>query len=309
MSPSRQLGNYNAKLLRFKKSQDWRAARSTIYTMIRQGLTPNCLSFNLVISALAQAGQLDSVDQMYSSMQQVSVKPDVFTFTTLISAHGKANRFHQACSFFMQIQAQGIAPNNASYNAMIDACARSGNFLAAASVLVIMKEAGCMPTATTFACLLHGLARTSISKTMVLLRHLLRLDVDVNQATFDGLLRECTATKQMDVALQLLDMMDTRGLHPRPETWKALVLAQAHTIASSAMPAASAGSPQTCLMSTLTVHSPRSMMSQAALPLAAPRPARPQTPPAQISTTAPSLSQRICPFSFLPPDQSNHRFH
>ena len=57
--------------------------------MQQQGLEPNVITYNAMISACEKGQQAERVLQLFEAMQQQRLEPNVITYNAMISACGK----------------------------------------------------------------------------------------------------------------------------------------------------------------------------------------------------------------------------
>ena len=62
------------------------------------------------------------------------VEPNIITFNALISACAKAGKWRLALKVFKQMQKQNVAPDTISFSSLITACQKGGNWQMAETV-------------------------------------------------------------------------------------------------------------------------------------------------------------------------------
>jgi pentatricopeptide repeat protein len=71
----------------------WRRGPTCCGLVVRQGVRPDVVSYNTVISCLAKASgrhRVDQAEEVFRQMVRQGVRPDVKTFGALIEGHARA---------------------------------------------------------------------------------------------------------------------------------------------------------------------------------------------------------------------------
>merc|ERR1719359_252468 len=95
--------------------------------MERSGVTPNVVTFNSVINACAQCGDVDRAESWFRRMLAKEVTPSVETFNSLINACAKAGDALRAEEWFEEISSHGLEPDAFSYSTLSHARAATRN--------------------------------------------------------------------------------------------------------------------------------------------------------------------------------------
>ena len=83
------LAHFNAMLKLCGKAKDLKAAHLWMERLYSQGLKPNILSFNNLLSACAMVGSLTEAREVLRRMEELSIGPDGFSYLWLIKAAGQ----------------------------------------------------------------------------------------------------------------------------------------------------------------------------------------------------------------------------
>ena len=94
--------------------------------MQQQGIVPNIITYNAVISACEKGKQPERALEILDKMQQQRIVPNIITYSALISACEKGKQPERALEIFDKMEEQSIAPDIITYNALISACERNG---------------------------------------------------------------------------------------------------------------------------------------------------------------------------------------
>ena len=74
----------------------WELALELFQEMVREQCTPNTVTYNSLITALAQGAQWQKAGEVFEQMQGQGCHPDVVTYTALISAFEKGGQWRLA---------------------------------------------------------------------------------------------------------------------------------------------------------------------------------------------------------------------
>ncbi|KAM3703319.1 hypothetical protein ACJW30_04G087500 [Castanea mollissima] len=98
-------------------------------------ISPNLLTFNLVIKALCKLGLVDRAIEMFREMPDRKCTPDVFT----------ENRIDEAVLLLDEMQIEGCLPSAPTFNVLINAMSKKGDLARAAKLVDNMFLKGCVP--------------------------------------------------------------------------------------------------------------------------------------------------------------------
>ena len=88
------------------------------------------MSYNSVINACAQGGQVEQAAQWLQAMKDQGIEPDVKSYTSVINACAQGGQeVEQAVKWLQAMKDQGIEPDVVTYNIIINACAHGGQVL------------------------------------------------------------------------------------------------------------------------------------------------------------------------------------
>ncbi len=82
---------------------------------------PNVITYTALITC-EKGKQPERALELIEAMQRQGLVPDVITYNALISACEKGKQPERALELFEATQRQGLVPNVITYNALISAC-------------------------------------------------------------------------------------------------------------------------------------------------------------------------------------------
>jgi pentatricopeptide repeat protein len=108
---------------------------------LREKCTPNTVTFNSLITALAQGAQWERASEVVDLMRSHGCTPDVVTYTALISSLEKGGQWRRALGAYERMRRQGLRGDAIVFNAIIDALWATGVVWAQRRALALFKGA------------------------------------------------------------------------------------------------------------------------------------------------------------------------
>jgi pentatricopeptide repeat protein len=268
------LRDYSAVIRLFAQSESPEKAMRVLEEMEARGLKPDNVSYNMVLSACANARQKDQVNSLLSSMEA-----DVVTYNTRLKACAQERDVAQAFAIFADLEAAKIAPTQVTYGTLVECCTRAGEMAKAKEVLRQMGTAGVAKNIVVYTSLIKGFAalgkleeamevfeemqasgdgekservepdvicysalikafcdRQDLDQAFHLLENLLEKGHTPDEILFNHLLAGCTAKPHVQLAEKILKDMVSHGIKPTTATFSTMlkVYSKAQDIAASA---------------------------------------------------------------------------
>jgi len=133
----------NIQLKAFAAMGNLTAAVDLLATMMAPGgpPTPDAISFNTVISALAnKPGYAERAEKLLTTMLDSGFDTDLRSFTGVIVAFARASRPYPASKWLERMLQKGVQPDTATFNAVLLAYANAGDCDSAFRVLGLIEE-------------------------------------------------------------------------------------------------------------------------------------------------------------------------
>lgn len=127
---------------------DFYRAQDLIDEMRTLGLSPNHISWSILIDISGRAGNVRAALQILKSMSQSGIRPDVIAYTTAIKVCVESQNLGTAFSLFAEMKKYRIKPNLVTYNTLLRARSRYGSLHEVQQCLAIyqdMRKAGYKP--------------------------------------------------------------------------------------------------------------------------------------------------------------------
>ncbi|KAL5230790.1 hypothetical protein ABZP36_029566 [Zizania latifolia] len=128
---------FHMMIYMYKKAGNYAQARKLFAQMSERGIPLSTVTFNSLMSFETNYKEVSSI---YDQMQRSGLTPDVVSYSLLIKAYGKARREEEALAVFEEMLDAGVRPTRKSYNILLDAFAISGLVEEAHTVFKAMRR-------------------------------------------------------------------------------------------------------------------------------------------------------------------------
>ncbi|KAK4419153.1 Pentatricopeptide repeat-containing protein, chloroplastic [Sesamum alatum] len=127
---------------------DYLRAKALMDEMTTFGLTPNHISWSILIDICGSSGNVSRAIQILRSMREAGIQPDVITYTTAIKICVEHKNPKLAFTLFAEMKKYQIKPNLVTYNTILRARSRYGSLQEVQQSLAVyqhMRKAGYKP--------------------------------------------------------------------------------------------------------------------------------------------------------------------
>ncbi|CAN4116991.1 unnamed protein product [Withania somnifera] len=127
---------------------DYYRAKALMEEMKEVGLSPNHISWSILIDVCGGSGNVEGALQILRAMHVAGIQPDVVTYTTIIKVCVENKDFKSAFSLFAAMKRYQIKPNMVTYNTLLRARSQYGSLQEVQQCLAIyqdMRKAGYKP--------------------------------------------------------------------------------------------------------------------------------------------------------------------
>ncbi|KAK3016654.1 hypothetical protein RJ639_006749 [Escallonia herrerae] len=124
---------------------DYRRAIVLMDEMRAVGLSPNHISWSILIDVCGGSGNVKGAMQVLKSMRDAGIQPDVVAYTTAIKVCVKRKHLRFAFSLFAEMKRFQVKPNIVTYNTLLRARSKYGSLQEVQQCLAIyqdMRKAG-----------------------------------------------------------------------------------------------------------------------------------------------------------------------
>merc|ERR1719327_2381473 len=188
-------------------------------------ITCTLTSFNMLIDALARAGEMASVARLFRDMCQKNVAPDLVTYSTVIKGYCVKGELEPAMQLFTLMRKRGIKPDGILFNSILDGCAHKQMRTLTEHVLADMEEEGVNPSNFTLSILvkLYGRCGDIDQAFDVVETYPKKYGFELNAQVYTCLMSARITNKQVSKALQVLEQMKMASCSPDGKTYQTLL--------------------------------------------------------------------------------------
>ena len=131
-------------------------AHRLLEEMIASDLPPSVETFNSLLWAYAENGELRGIFATWKQMKELKIEPNEVTFNVLLLGLIKGGHEHVTFKMFELLRSEGLVPSTSCYNTLISACTNAEEGW---GVVNKMKEENTFPDQFSFYFLLKLAAR------------------------------------------------------------------------------------------------------------------------------------------------------
>ncbi|MBA0754702.1 hypothetical protein Gogos_019852, partial [Gossypium gossypioides] len=216
--PSRS--TYNNLINACGSSGNWREALKVCKKMTENGVGPDLVTHNIVLSAYKSGAQYSKAALSYFElMKGRHIRPDTTTLNIipdLTSLHSLASfTYILFAAVFHAMLAEGIQPNNVSYNTLMAVYASHGMSKEAAAVFDQIKQNGFRPDVVSYTSLLNAYGRSQLpEKAREIFDMMKRNNVKPNLVSYNALIDAYGSNGLLAEAVEVLRQMEQDGIKP-----------------------------------------------------------------------------------------------
>ncbi|PKA64369.1 Pentatricopeptide repeat-containing protein [Apostasia shenzhenica] len=125
---------YNALITAHLHSRDKSKALSKAYGYfekmkgLHERCHPNVVTYNILLRAFAQAGDVKQVDSLFKDLDESIISPDIYTYNGVMDAYGKNGMIREMESVLLRMKSHNLKPDTITYNLLIDSYGRKQSF-------------------------------------------------------------------------------------------------------------------------------------------------------------------------------------
>jgi len=210
----------------YTNSQQPEKAMALIKEMESRGMTPDNVSYNMVLAACSHANQSKDVSTLLSSMPDA----DAVTFNTRLKACVRSKDPEQAFAIFEEMKAANIAPTQVTFGTLIECCTRSGALERAIEVLKLMAAYKVARNNVVCTSLIKGfVAQDKVEQAMAVFQEMKEdVMIEPDNICYSVLIKAHCDRLDLDQALELLEDFLEKGHQPDEIMFNNLLAGCAH---------------------------------------------------------------------------------
>lgn len=183
-------------------------------------ITPDAMSYTLLISCFSQVGNLFDSLRLYDEMKKRGWIPGLDVYNSLINVMAQENCLSEALKILEKIKENGLQPDSRSYNCLICPLCEAGKFEEARNLLSIMTQEGAQPTTKTYQAFLKG---ANLEGTFEILSQMNGNKVGPDKCTFLLIFDRFFKLREPENVLKVWVEIRQFGVHPDSEHYKSLI--------------------------------------------------------------------------------------
>ncbi|KAK6922946.1 Pentatricopeptide repeat [Dillenia turbinata] len=111
---------------------------------------PNIVTYNILLRAFAQVGNVDQVNALFKDLDQSIVAPDIYTYNGVMDAYGKIGMIKEMESVLSRMRSNQCRPDIITFNVLIDSYGKKQEFEKMEQVFKSLRHSKERPTLPTF---------------------------------------------------------------------------------------------------------------------------------------------------------------
>ncbi|GLU20372.1 hypothetical protein SLE2022_365750 [Rubroshorea leprosula] len=199
--------------------------------MISQGLKPNRITYNTLIKGLCEVQKYDKIKEIMGGAKEYGgFIPDTCTFNTLINAHFDAGNLGESLKVFKSMSGFHVQPDSATYSILIRNLCQQRDFERAEELFdeladkeILLSDAGCVPLVAAYNPMFEYLCRNGkTKKAETVFRQLMKRGIQ-DPPSYKTLIMGHCREGTFVAGYELLVLMLRRDFCPDFETYDLLI--------------------------------------------------------------------------------------
>jgi pentatricopeptide repeat protein len=181
--------------------------------MVAEGVPRNGAVFGAVISAAERLDDFETALRLLEEMKAEGIPTSSFIYHSVISACGKGGKYETALSLLDEMKVRGVARTEVTYSLMIGSCKREGRWQEALRLLAEMESDDNSSS--------KAAEQPAVGDEAAAGDHTGRLQPDT--IAYSSAIAVCVNSNQWEVALTLLEKMESAGISRNVVTYNTVI--------------------------------------------------------------------------------------
>eukprot|EP00448_Togula_jolla_P035294 CAMPEP_0170640568 /NCGR_PEP_ID=MMETSP0224-20130122/40296_1 /TAXON_ID=285029 /ORGANISM="Togula jolla, Strain CCCM 725" /LENGTH=1023 /DNA_ID=CAMNT_0010971087 /DNA_START=103 /DNA_END=3174 /DNA_ORIENTATION=+ len=219
---------YCSVLKGFAREKNLERVFAVYKEMQERQLDFSTVTYNTIIDACARCGRVDYLPAILEDMQKNRIRPNVITFSTMLKGHCQTGDIQKGFAILEQMKKEaGLKPDEIMYNSLLDGCAQHAHIDEGLRVLQQMQEDGVKPSNYTLSILVKLMGRARrLDAAFDLMKQVARkFSISPNVHVYTNLIQACIGNRQLQRALETLELMIKEQVQPESRTYAILLRA------------------------------------------------------------------------------------
>lgn len=198
---------YNSLIRAFAQVGDLDRVHSLFQDLQKARVKPVVHTFNLILGSYGKLGNIEKMEYMYGMMKVKKCKPDSVTFSSLMSAYCRAGEIQRADGLLERmVNYRKIQAEDGPFNMLMDAYGRLGNLEKVEDVAQKLISAGMTPSAITFDIMIRAYGKAgSFDRMKECVQTMKAARLGPSYATFKFMVEVLCERRQFDRAEEALE--------------------------------------------------------------------------------------------------------
>ncbi|PPD75022.1 hypothetical protein GOBAR_DD28049 [Gossypium barbadense] len=207
------------------KDNAWYSALE-VYMIESGDSLPDIFTFNSIIGAYGNSGQIEKMEKWYEEFQLMGIRPDINTFNILIKSFGKTGMYEKMGSVMKFMSKRFFSPTIVTYNIVIEVLGKAGKIEKMEEYFKEMKHKGMKPNAITYCSLVSAYSKAGlIKKVGSILRQVENSDVILDTPFFNCIISAYGQVDDIKRMAELFMLMKEKKCMPDNITFATMIQA------------------------------------------------------------------------------------
>jgi len=208
--------SFNTVIRAYAQIGELQKAFDLIQEMTRQSIKPNAVTFNSLAGAAIKAGEVERAWRILPLMAAAGVQPDEVTYSTLIMGIKQSKSvqlLNRGFECLQHLKDNNLKPDEVLFNSLMDACVHLQQMPKACAVFKSMKDAGVKPSFVAYSILVKGYGmQRNLNAALQVKEDMDAAGVVPNAVLYGSLADVALKSGDYERAEQILQEMDDKGI-------------------------------------------------------------------------------------------------
>lgn len=200
---TRMVKSFNALMTVYEENGEFGKVVNS-FDDVPEGIVLNGISYNILIKAFCNKGELDEALKVLDVMEENNISPCLISYNTLLNAFYGTDRFSDAEKIWERMENNKIKPDTMTFNAKMRGLVSEGKTLEALKIIDKLKELKLKPDIFTFNALIKGYCKDgNLDEVKKIYVNLTANGCSPNKTTFSILIPFLCEARELNLALRL----------------------------------------------------------------------------------------------------------
>ncbi len=195
-----------ANIIKLGKRGNSEASYKLLEQLIKNGITPTLVIYNVVINSYAREGDSEGTHRVFQEMKEKGLNPDEFTYNTLLNVYAQRGDTEGAHRVFQEMKNAGFSSDEIAYATLTNAYARGRDPEGAHATFQEMKEKGFNPDESVYNTLLNAYVQGKNSNgANSIFQEMKEKGFNPDEITYSSMINAYVQNNEIDSALKIFD--------------------------------------------------------------------------------------------------------